>query len=441
LTVFAGKGILQQLSKANEVQQKRHYMTKTWHLCMVLSVFALSISAWSAESMTIEQVHTQYNASTTALDAAAIGVIDDFWQKNMDVIMLSEDADKIVELRLELKKYKGADALSYYSSAYQKAAKEHLKVVTDTTDKWENGIRKARVERNLMILVTELGSVTLIDLAIPKLSNIDPMVRYWAVRALTSRDIIDQSKADAVTRDDKRTAQIIAALEEYLKSTPDIATISLVTHFASEINTEASRKMLCGMADRRIDAYMKWTVTNEQLDADILKSIGNLGVQISDPAQKQELLSRFGQLYACVLGRYIQGAKIPGVSKEKLISVIVEVEDKVLLKPVSWASKFRTDLSMNKPLAEDYDLLFGSNGQAGELVTKLNFNYGKDGSGKALIVPKPLPSPPASAVGAQVPVTPAAAPEDKSKAPVTPAAAPEVKPKAPVTPAAPATKP
>jgi hypothetical protein len=374
---------------------------------MVLSVFVLSISAWSAESMTIEQVHTQYNTSTTALDAAATGVIDDFWQKSVDVIMLSEDADKIVELRLELKKYKGSDPLSYYSSAYQKAAKEHLKVAIDTVDKWDDGARRVRVERNLMILITEIGSVSLVELAIPKLSNKDPMVRYWAARSLTSKDITDQSKPDAVTRDEKRTDQIIAALEAYLKTTTDAATIPLAVGFAGEINTTASRKMLCAMADRRIDSYMKWTVTDEPLDADILKGLGNLGLQSSNPAEKQDLFSRFGQLYACVLGRYMQGDKSPSVSRDRLISVIVEVENKFLDKKevISWGAKFRTNLSTNKPLNDDYDLLFGRNGQEGELTTKLNFNYGKDGSGKAIIVPKPLPSPPAPAVEAKEPVT------------------------------------
>jgi hypothetical protein len=380
---------------------------------MVLSVFVFSISAWSMEALTMEQVRSQYNQSATQLDAAAIEVIVNYWRKSLDTLMLSEDTEKIVELRLELKKYKGSDHLSFYSSAYQKAAKEHLKVAIDTVGKWEDNAKKVRVERNLMILIAEIGSVGLVDLALPKLSNKDPMVRYWAVRSLTSKEIIDQSKPEAVTRDDTRTAQIVAGLEDYLKATPDTVTIPLVTFFAGEINTAASRKMLLEIADRRIDAYMKWTVTNEQIDADILKSLGNVGVKTVDSAQKQELLSRFGQLYACVLGRFMQAEKKPWVSRERLISVIVEVEDKILTnsKYISgWSAKFRTNIGTNKPLNDDYNLLFGSNGQAGELAAKLNFNYGKDSSGKPLIVPRPLPLPPVSAVEVQNPATPAAKP-------------------------------
>lgn len=413
LDSFGEQGYPAESIKSKRYQAKKgDNMIKVQHLCRVLSVFVLSVSAWSAEQMTIEQVYNQYNGATTAVDAAAIGVIDDFWRKSMDVMMLSEDTDKIVELRLELKKYKGSNHLSFYASSYQKAAKEHLKEAMETVNKWEEGPRKERVERNLMILIAEIGSVGLVDLALPELSNKDPMVRYWAVRSLTSKDIIAQSKED-VNRDEKRTAQIAAGLEEYLKTMPDTVTIPLVTLFASEMNTAACRKMLTGLADRRIDAYMKWTVTDEQIDADILKSLGNAGVQAVDPAEKQELLSRFGQLYACVVERYMQADKIPAVSRERLITVIIEVEEKILVNPKrvpGWASKFKTNINANKPLNDDYNLLFGSNNITGELAAKLNFNYGKDSANKPLLVPRPLPSPPASVIKVQDPAAPAAKP-------------------------------
>jgi hypothetical protein len=393
--------------------KKGDNMIKIQHLCMALSVLALSVSAWSMEALTIEQVYSQYNGAATALDAAAIKVIDDFWRKSLDVMMLSEDTDKIVELRLELKKYNGSNHLSFYASSYQKAAKEHLKVAIDTVGKWEEGVKRARVERNIMILIAEIGSVGLVDLALPQLSSKDPMVRYWAVRSLTSKDIVEQSAPAAVTRDENRTARIIAGLDSYLKATPDIVTIPLITLFASEINTAASRKMLAGLADRRIDAYMKWTITDEQIDADILKSLGNAGVQAVDPAERQELLSRFGQLYACVLGRFMQTDKIPAGSRERLISVIVEVEDKFFINSKyvpGWAPRFKTDINTNKPLNDAYNLLFGSNNITGELAAKLKFNYGKDSAGKPLLVPRPLPAPPAAAVEVPSPAVPAAKP-------------------------------
>ena len=370
-------------------------MVNTKGVGFCFCVLGISLSVWSMDTTRIKEIRDQYAQSSTPLDSAAVQVIDDFWRKSVDAMMLTEDTDEMVALRLDLKKFSGDNHLSLYASAYLKAGRKHLGVATDTVGKWEENARKVRVERNLMVLVAELESVELADLALAKLSDKDPMVRYWAVRSLTSPEIVSQLKED-VTRDEKLTSQIISALEEYLKTSPDTLTLPFVAEFAAGINTAASRKLLWTLADRRIDAYMKWTVTDESVDAGILKSIGELAPVVSDPLEKQELLSRFGRLYACVIGRYMQGEKLlPQAAKDRLVTVIAEVEDKIVGKQVAgWAMKFRTDLSKNIPLDKDYELLFGSEGRVGELAGRLNFNYGKDGSGKALVSPIPLPPPP-----------------------------------------------
>lgn len=381
-------------------------MAKIRFLTVLACICVLILSPRSRGAVTIGDVFTQYNQSATQLDAETVRVIDDFWRLSIDTLLLSEDTEKIVELRLELKKYKGEDYLSFYASAYQKAAREHLQEALEAVRKWEDNDKKLRVERNLVILVTELGRAGLVDLTIPELSSKDPMVRYWAVRSLTSPDIIVQLKSD-VTRDEKRTSDIISALEGYVKTTPDTMTLPFIVTFAVDMNTSASSHLLTVLADRRIDAYMKWTHTNELnelIDSEILKGMANLGLQLSNAADRQEVLSRFGQLYACVLGRYMQSDKSPSVSKEQLVTVIAEVEDKIISKQVpGWAMKFRTNINKNVALNDDYSLLFGSEGRMGELASKMNFNYGKDdNSGKILVSPKPLP-PPAGETAAGAP--------------------------------------
>ncbi len=373
-------------------------MVNTKRVGFCFCVLGISLSVWSMDTTRIKEIREQYAQSSTPLDSAAVQVIDDFWRKSVDAMMLTENTDEMVTLRLDLKKFSGDNHLSLYASAYLKAGRKHLGVATDTVGKWEENARKVRVERNLMVLVAELESVELADLALAELSDKDPMVRYWAVRSLTSPEIVSQLKED-VTRDEKLTSQIISALEEYLKTSPDTLTLPFVAEFAAGINTAASRKLFWTLADRRIDAYMKWTVTDESVDAGILKSIGELAPAVSDPLEKQELLSRFGRLYACVIGRYMQGGKLPQASKDRLVTVIAEVEDKIVGKQVAgWAMKFRTDLSKNIPLDKDYELLFGSEGRVGELAGRLNFNYGKDGSGKALVSPIALPPAPKAPV-------------------------------------------
>jgi len=376
-------------------------------LCFL--VFLISFSAWSVDTTQIEEVRSRLAQSNTQPDAAALQVIDNFWRKSIDMMMLTEDTTEMVTLRQDLEKVKGEKSLSFYASAYLKTGHTHLKVAIDTVDKWEQNAKKANIERNLMILITRLGSVELADLVMVKLSDNDPMVRYWAVRSLTGTEIVSQLKSD-VTGDEKLTAQIISALEGYLKVSSDTLPLPFAADFAAAMDTAASRKLLYVMADRRIDAYMKWTVTDETADAGILKNMGKLIPAVSGAAEKQELLSRFGQLYSCVVQRYMLGANLPQSAKDQLVTVIAEVEDNVITKHIpGWMSKFRIDLSKNISMDKDYEFLFGTGERAGELAGRLSFNYGKNSSGKVLVSPIALPPAPAPKAPVAVDTSKAAA--------------------------------
>jgi hypothetical protein len=361
-----------------------------------LSCFAvvMSFAAVAAvDTTSIEEVRTQSIQSNTPPDAAAIQVIDEFWQKNIDTLMLAEDTVEIIAVRDELVKQKGDKDLSFYASAYVKAADKHLKSALDTVDKWTENDKRIRVERNLLILLAQLSHIDLADLAMTRLDDPDSMVRYWAVRALTNRAIIAQLKD--VADDEKKTSQIIAALDDAVQKNNDPRSWAMIGNFAVGLQTAASQKLLLSLADKRIDTYMQWTVTDEAADAAILKSIGALVQATTSPAVKQEQLSRLGQLYSCVIQRYMMGKNLPDTSKDQLATVIAEVEDAVILKILpGWTVKFKNDLARNLSIDKDYELLFGSGTRPGDLASRLNFNFGKDDTGKAMLIPKPLPAAP-----------------------------------------------
>ncbi len=363
-----------------------------------LSCFAaiLSFAAVAqVDTAPIEQIRTQSVQANTQPDAAAIQVIDEFWQKSIDTLMLAEDTSEIIAVREELVKQKGEKDLSFYASAYVKTADKHLKSALDTVSKWTEQDKRVRVERNLLILLAQLNSIELAELAIARLSDEDPMVRYWAVRALTSTSMVAQLKSD-VTGDEKKMSQIIAGLEDYIKKQNDSRAWLLIGDFAVRSQTAASQNLLLSLADKRIDAYMQWNVTDEAADASILKSIGSLVQTTTAPAARQDLLARFGQLYSCVLQRYMMGENLSDASKDQLTTVIADVEDVVIVKILpGWTVKFKVSLAKSLSIDKDYELLFGSGTRPGDLVSRLNFNFGKDDTGKALLVPKPLPAAPA----------------------------------------------
>lgn len=362
--------------------------------CIVL--LSVSIVAMAVDTSKVEQVRTQFIQSNTQPDKAAEQIIDEFWRKSLDSMMLIEDTSEIVKLRSDLVKQKGDKDLSFYASTYIKIADTHLKSALEAIAGWENNdSKKLRVERNFMILIAELGRMELADLAMTRLKHDDKMVRYWAVRAVTSPRVVSQLISD-ITRDEKLTLQIITSLGEYIKQYDDAVVLPFIAEFAAGIKNASGNSLLLAIADKRIDAYMKWTVTDEAADAGILKTIGGLVFETASATTRQELLGRFGQLYSCVVQRYLLGTHLPAATRDQLVTVICEVEAGVMEKMLPGSTnRFRNELQRAQPIDKVYEALFGSSGKAGEISTRMNFDYGKDSSGKSLVSPRPLPAPPA----------------------------------------------
>lgn len=360
-------------------------------------ILAVSFTAMAVDTSKVEQVRTQFIQSNTQPDKAAEQVIDEFWRKSIDSMMLVEDTAEIVAMRSDLVKQKGDKDLSFYASAYVKIAAVHLKSALDTVAGWENNdSKKLRIERNFMILIADLGRMELSDLAMSRLNHDDMMVRYWSVRAITSPRVISQLTSD-ITRDEKLTSQILSSLGDFVKKYDDAIVLPYIANFAVGIKNAAGNSLLMAIADKRIDAYMKWTVSDEAADAGILKGIGGLIFETASASARQELLGRFGQLYSCVVQRYLIGTNLPAASRDQLVTVICEVETAVMEKMLPGsANRFRNELQRNQPIDKVYEALFGTSGKAGELSTRMNFDYGKDGSGKGLVVPRSLPTPPAT---------------------------------------------
>lgn len=370
-------------------------MIKSISIVSCMIILAVTYTAMAVDTSKVEQVRNQFVQSNTQPDQAGEQVIDEFWRKSIDTMMLTEDTGEIVNLRRDLVKQKGDKELSLYTSAYVKIADTHLKSALETIAGWEENVKKIRVERNFMILISELSRIELADLAMTRMNHGDMMVRYWAIRAVTSPQIITQLTSD-VTGDEKLTAQIITALGEFVKKYDDNLSFPYIADFAAGIKTASGNSLLVALADKRIDAYMKWTVKDEAVDARILKTIGGLIFETVSTASKQELLGRFGQLYSCAAQRYMLGTQLPASSKDQLLTVICEVESGVLEKMLPGSTnRFKNDLQRSQQIdKKTYEALFGASGKAGELSSRMTFDYGKDDSGKSLVVPRSLPAPP-----------------------------------------------
>jgi hypothetical protein len=346
------------------------------------------------------------------LDSKDLQVIDDFLAQAINELIRTRDFTSIARTRTvilsnqssqaQYAKQFSASAYKYISSGFQRAQ--------DLPQE-----RQFKVILNLLILVNELSDPHLADLAIAKLKDNNTAIRYWAVRCVTNPDLIKKLNsakgANPTTAplssfvrqergEDPNVPGLARRIAEQLKQLVDCsepAVIALIAEFASVVDIPEGEDLLIQIADTRIKQYADWTVQYELLDSNLLRLLYNK-IASTSSSKKPELARCFAQLYSYAMQRYIKGQNLSNNDKQYLASVLVDTEDKCIGKILGKTqSTIRKAVEQNNisALQQEYDRLFGSPSQAGELTLKLNIDYGTDdSSGRKIIAPLPLPNPP-----------------------------------------------
>lgn len=362
----------------------------------VLIVFlipAMILRSKAVDTREIEQVRNK-----PVLDSKDLQIIDDFLAQAVQELVKTRDFTSIARTRtiiLSSQSDQGQYAQQFSESAY-KYISLGLQQAKELPQE-----RQFKVILNLLILVDGLKDPRLADLAIARLKDNNKAIRYWTVRCVTNPGLI--RKLNTMEGANLRLARRIAEQLGELVDSSDPEILALMAEFAAEVNIPEGQDLLGQIADIRIKRYADWTVKYELLDSAILKFLYNKMASTSSPAGGQgsnssAVARRFGQLYSYAMQRYIKGQDfLRQNNKHYLASVLVETEDKcigkLLGRPQS-AIKRAVEQNDYSLLLQEYNRLFGDEIKAGELVSKLNFDYGTDPSGRKRMTPQPLPDPP-----------------------------------------------
>jgi hypothetical protein len=367
-------------------------------LC-VLAVFFITLPVFSAiDTREIESLRQRLVSASSTVSAADEAVIAKFWRTGLDRMFLASDPAEVVEVRKQLTGQKGGENLSFYATAYIAEAFKDLQVAFETVERIENPAKKALVDRNLMILAAEIASPKLAPLALQRFGDEDEVIRYWAVKAVTQPAVIEELTR-GVTPDPEMTEAILKGLLEQSASESVAEIQKKMIVFAGAVDHPLSQQMLTGFADKRIEAYKNWTVTNESLDIPLLNALGCTAVSQSGDT-KSLFGQKFAELYSLVIQRYMKGQTVlPAKTVEQLIAVIAEVDQSCVSKSLEIQTGIVRAIQRKTGLEREYDTLFGNRMMAGELALKLRFDYGKDASGKALTAPPELSAPPVPVAG------------------------------------------
>ena len=376
-------------------------------IVFLAGIFSLSTVAEALSTREMDAVRQKALLNKEVLENADLAVIDAFWEEALTEMLYEVNLSNIVSVRSQIFARRGNPEPSQYSEAFIDSGKKHLTAAFDELQKWQSDERKALVEQNLIILAAQLESSKLLELGMRLIGHENSTVRYWAVKAVTNQSVVRQLNSDT-----SLLKEPAARIIEQLKVTADKETnpeiLSLIATFAGRVNGAEAKELLTKIVDLRTIAYENWTVKYELMDAKLLVVLGNEILSQSSKQAKSELGRKFAQLYSYAMQRYILGDNILSeASKQQLASVLIEVEqsviDRLLGRPQSSIRKAverilisRTDEPKEKDysaLQAEHDALLGSSAGKGELGAALNFDYGKNPDGSAIISPKKLAPP------------------------------------------------
>jgi hypothetical protein len=341
------------------------------------------------------------------LDSEDLQTIDDFVADAVDELVKTEDFTSVAKIRtvcLSRSSSSKESAKAQYRQQFSESAYKYISKALEAAKELTPETKRFRVILNLLILVDSLDDLRLADLAIKRLND-ENAIRYWAVHSVTKAGITNQLNSGGAANSElaeRITEQLKGSVES---SSPEI--LALMAEFAAKVNIPRGEELLLQIADQRIKKYHDWTVEYELLDGDILKLLDSKIP--SESTNKADVARRFGQLYSYAIQRYVKGRDVlSDTQKNQLASVLVETEISCIskrLKVTQSVVKNAVEQGDYTALLQEHNRLLGDETKAGQLPSKLNFDYGKKADGSRCIAPLALPEPPKELIPSTKPET------------------------------------
>lgn len=362
-------------------------------IAILVGSFLLTAMVHAVNTEDIDKVLQRNLTANASLNSGDSTIIDQFLDTAIAEMLNAAVLSEAVDLRAEIIKRKGDNNSLEYKAKFVELLDKHLGSAFNEVQRVLDEKTKRQMLRNLIILVASVQDIDLAHFALDALKNDDITIRYWAVKALANPNISKQIKDG---RNKQTATEILDIFGQLVQNQSHGEILQLITAFAVYHDNSEGRNLLLKIADARINAYEKWAVEYEFVDVELLKALGD-NILSEGSEQKDIYGCKFGQLYSCMIQRFILGEEIlRPYQKDRLASAITEVEQSIvsrLMGAPRTALKNAVEKSNYPLLIRQHDSLLGSTAMAGELGEKYKFDYG-DSSGKKSTAPEKLPPAP-----------------------------------------------
>ena len=370
-------------------------------ILIAFSVLAINSNAVAVNTRDIDNV-----LKKGVIDDQDKKIIDDFLSQAVVELIKTKDFTSIAQLRTVILSRRSSQ--SQFAQQFSESAYKHIQAGFEQAQTLKLEERKTNVIISLLILIDGMEDLRLSDLAMAMLKDRNMVIRYWAVHCLTNPAITQQLNSAATSN-----PQLATTIAEQLKEVVGTSKPEIIVHiarFAANVNIPEGEELLLQVADKRIKRYADWTVKHEFYDIIILKLLeSKIPLPSQDPAAtapitslgKSAIAQRFAQLYSYVIQRHIKGKDILNeTQKQHLASVLIEIEDKCISRLMGGTQAttrtIRRAIERDniEALSDEHDKLLGDETTAGQLPSKLGFDYSTTPNGPKRTAPIPLPEKP-----------------------------------------------
>jgi hypothetical protein len=356
---------------------------------LTLSIVLFAPVCWAVDTRAIDRIRQK-----NVLSEEDLGIIEEFVKSAIDELVNTTDFTQVARLREIIVTRQSEQA--QYAEQYSMCLRKYIGEAFVKTDKLEDAARRHRVRVNLMILVAELENPRLVNIALDALNDRDESVRYWVVRALTSRGFIEKIEAEPGSLD---VVKNIASKFEGIVETAAPEVLRIMAEIVLVANNEQADSLLMKIADVRIDRYADWTAKAGPIDIEVLELLCDKLIVKTKKAD--EYGRRFAQLYSYTMQKYILFLRgevsLDEGQKQALASILVEIEDKCIGKLTGLQQtviRRAIELDDANTLYQEKIRLLGEAEKQGEIPAKFGFDYGQADDGGRLMQPRELPAPP-----------------------------------------------
>lgn len=356
-----------------------------------------SVLVASSGSMAVETREVDICCQKELLDDRDLRIIDGFVADAVDELVKTRDFTSIARIRTIILTRSSSNvesAKAQYAAQFSESAHKYISQALEEAKRLNNAENRFKIVINLLILIDSLKDLRLVDLAMDWLDSENKAVQYWAVHSVANDSVIEQLNSGEYGNSD-----LAERITERLKGLVEIATpevLGLIAEFAAKVEIPRAEGLLMQVVDTRIKRYEDWTVEYELLDGALLKLLdSNID---SGNMNTISVARRFGQLYSYAIQRYVKGQDVlSDTQKQQLASVLVETEIFCISTRLGMAqSVVKSAVEQNdyEALMQEHDRLLGDETRPGQLLLKLDFDYGQNRT-----APLALPEPPETEAG------------------------------------------